>query len=79
MIYSIVIIGIIAMFFYWAFDRADFIEYENIHHNDDDLDPTELFQATKNLKVDTSSFKKDESKYDQEEGLFDECKRKPNE
>ena len=45
----------------------------------EELDPTELFQATKDVKIDTSSWKKDESKYEEEEGLFDEGKPKHNE
>jgi hypothetical protein len=49
MIYLIVVIGIIGMFFYWAFDKADFIEYENAYY-DDDLDPTEIYQASKKDK-----------------------------
>jgi hypothetical protein len=47
--------------------------------NQEELDPTELFQATKNVKVDTSNWKQDETQYEQEEGLFDEGKSKHNE
>ena len=46
---------------------------------EEELDPTELFQATKNIKVDTSNWKQDETKYEQEEGLFDEGKTKEHE
>jgi len=54
--------------------------YENKKSKkEEELDPTELFQATKEVKVDTSSWKKDETKYEEEEGLFDEEKLKRDE
>ena len=46
---------------------------------EEEVDPTELFQATKDVKVDTSNWKKDETKYEQEYGLFDEEKLKRDE
>lgn len=52
---------------------------DNKKNKQEELDPTELFQATKDVKIDTSSWKKDETKYEQEEGLFDEGKAKHNE
>ena len=46
MIYLIVVLGIVAMFCYWAFEKSDFIEYENTQY-DEHLDPTEIYQASK--------------------------------
>jgi hypothetical protein len=46
---------------------------------EEELDPTELFQSTKDVKVDTSNWKKDETEYEQEYGLFDEEKLKRDE
>lgn len=54
-------------------------EYEKKNPEEEELDPTELFQATKDVKIDTSTWKKDETKYEEEEGLFDEGKPKHNE
>jgi hypothetical protein len=52
---------------------------DNKSKKEEGLDPTELFQATKYVKVDTSKWKKDETEYDQEYGLFDEEKLKRDE
>lgn len=72
-------------YFIISIKNAPFIDdydepYEHTKKNpEEELDPTELFQATKDVKIDTSNWKKDETQYEQEEGLFDEGKSKHDE
>jgi hypothetical protein len=37
-----------------------------------EIDPTELFQSMKDVKVDTSQYPEDKAKFEQEDGLFEE-------
>lgn len=66
-----------------AFKNAPIVDdYEEPYHTNTskeeipEIDPTELFQAMKDVKVDTSSFDQDKSKFEQEEGLFEEFTQK---
>ena len=52
----------------------DFEEpYENFKKEEaPEIDPTELFQSMKDMKVDISDYHEDTSKFEQEDGLFEE-------
>lgn len=54
----------------------DYEEPYDSKSKEPEIDPTELFQALKDVKVDTSSFDQDKSKFEQEEGLFEEFTQK---
>ncbi len=79
------IFGVGAWFFIGIKNAPTIEDYDEPYEDakkskvEEEIDPTELFQATKEVKVDTSSWKKDETKYEQEEGLFDEEKLKRDE
>jgi hypothetical protein len=78
-VFMIIIFIITLNAFKNAIPMNDYYEpYEKSNQEDvPEVDPTELFQAMKDIKVDTSNYhQQDKDKYDEEEGLFEDFTKK---